>query len=240
MKRIILMVLTNIWMVPYWFIGIIRRGNHREKYSEEECYEFIQKIVRAVTKSGRVSLTVTGVEKLPEKNGFIMFPNHQGMFDMLAIFEACPKPVSVIVKKEAENLILVKQVVHMIDGMYMDRSDVRSSLQIINAMSEKAKAGKNFVIFAEGTRSRNGNEIQEFKAGSFKSAVNAGCPIVPVALIDSFKPFDLPSIEKVNVQVHFLDPIYPEQYVGLKTRDIAHIVHERIENEIHSKLEKNN
>ena len=109
MKRIILMVLTNIWMVPYWFIGIIRRGNHREKYSEEECYEFIQKIVRAVTKSGRVSLTVTGVEKLPEKNGFIMFPNHQGMFDMLAIFEACPKPVSVIVKKEAENLILVKQ-----------------------------------------------------------------------------------------------------------------------------------
>ena len=67
---------------------------------------------------------------------------------------------------------------------------------------------------------------------SFKSAVNAKCPIVPVALIDSFKPFDLPSIKRVKVQVHYLDPIYPEEYAGMKTKEIASLVHDRIQREI--------
>ena len=232
MNRMILMVIRDLLMVPYWFIGIIRRGNHRERYSEQERYDFARKIVKTVNRKGRITLTISGVDKLPGKNGFILFPNHQGMFDVLAIMDACPNPLSITAKKEAQNLILVKQVIQMLNGMYMDRSDVRSSLQVINTMSEKAKAGQNFIIFAEGTRSRNGNHIQDFKAGSFKSAVNAGCPIVPVALIDSFKPFDLPSIKPVHVQVHFLDPIYPEEYEGLKTRDIAQIVQKRIQEKI--------
>ena len=239
MERIILMVIRDLFMVPYWFIGLVRRANHKEKYTLQEGYDFIRWIVTTVNRKGRVKLTITGVEKLPEKDGFIMFPNHQGMFDVLAIIEACPRPLSVIVKKEAQNLILVKQAVQIVDGMYMDRSDIRSSLQIIQTMSEKAKNGKNFIIFPEGTRSRDGNNLQEFKAGSFKSAVNAGCPIVPVALIDSFKPFDIPSIRPENVQVHILDPIYQEQYIGLKTKDIAHLVQQRIQEEINRNLAKN-
>ena len=239
MKRIIMMVLLDILMVPYWFIGMLRRGNHRERYTEEECYRFLRNIVTTVNRKGRVSLQISGTEKIPEKNGFIFFPNHQGMFDVLAIIDACPKPLSIIVKKEAQNLILVKQAVQMVDGLYMDRSDIRASMQVINTMSERVKAGKNFIIFPEGTRSKNGNELLEFKAGTFKSAVNAGCPIVPVALIDSFKPFDVSSIKPVTVQVHFLDPIYPDQYMGLKTREIAHLVQSKIQEKINESIEKN-
>ena len=127
----------------------------------------------------------------------------------------------------------------ILNGLAMDRSDVRASMQIIGEMSERAKNGQNFIIFPEGTRSRDGNHLQEFKAGSFKSAVNAGCPVVPVTLIDSFQPFDLPSIRRVQVQVHILDPIYPEQYVGLKTRDIAHLVQQRIQEKIDAETRKN-
>lgn len=219
-------------MIPYWFTGLVMRGNHRERYPEEERYGFLRRLVTSVNKKGRVEVIMSGVEKLPQKDGFIMFPNHQGLFDMLAIVEACPHPLSVIVKKEAQNWILVKQVVQMLNGMYMDRSDVRSSMQIINAMSERAKEGQNFVIFPEGTRSREGNKLLDFKAGAFKSAMQANCPVVPVALIDSFRPFDLPSIRREKVQVRFLDPIYPEQYAGLKTRDVAAMVQKQIQEEI--------
>ena len=239
MNRIIWMVIMDILMVPYWYIGLVRRGRYKEKYTLQQGYDFIRSIVRTVNRRGRISLTITGVEKLPEKDGFIMFPNHQGMFDVLAIIEACPRPLSIVVKKEVKDWILVKQVMQIVDGLAMDRSDIRASMQIIGEMSERAKNGQNFIIFPEGTRSRDGNNLQEFKAGSFKSAVNAGCPIVPVALIDSFKPFDLPSIRPVQVQVHILDPIYPEQYVGLKTRDIAHLVQQKIQKEIEKNLAKN-
>ena len=52
-----------------------------------------------------------------------------------------------------------------------------------------------------------GNKLLEFKGGSFKAATKAKCPIIPIALIDSFKPFDTNSIAPVTVQVHFLEPL---------------------------------
>ena len=151
---------------------------------------------------------------------------------MLAIIEACPKALCVVFKKEVAEIILVKQIARLLRAIPMDRKDVRSSLKIINKMTDDVKNRKNYVIFPEGTRSRNGNRILEFKAGTFKSAVNAGCPIIPVALIDSYKPFGVSSINKETVQVHFLEPLNPDQYVGLKTKEIADIVHDRIQNKI--------
>lgn len=94
------------------------------------------------------------------------------------------------------------------------------------------KEGRNYLIFAEGTRSRKGNQLLDFKGGSFKSAVKAQCPIVPVALIDSYKSFDTNSIKKLTVQVHFLEPIPYEKYQGMKTTEIAAMVKQRIEETI--------
>ena len=59
------------------------------------------------------------------------------------------------------------------------------------------------------------------------------CLIVPVALIDSFKPFDTNTISQVTVQVHFLEPILYEEYQNMKTTEIAEIVKKRIEKVIH-------
>ena len=98
----------------------------------------------------------------------------------------------------------------------IDRDDVKQSMQVIINVIKEVKAGRNYLIFAEGTRSRKGNQLLDFKGGSFKSAVKAQCPIVPVALIDSYKSFDTNSIKKLTVQVHFLEPIpYEEAAVGL-------------------------
>ena len=51
----------------------------------------------------------------------------------------------------------------------IDREDVRQSLQVIVNVSNDVKNGRNFLIFPEGTRSRQGNQVQDFKGGSFKS-----------------------------------------------------------------------
>ena len=99
----------------------------------------------------------------------------------------------------------------------IDRDDVKQSMQVIINVIKEVKAGRNYLIFAEGTRSKNGNQIGSFKGGSFKAATKAKCPIVPVALIDSFKPFDTKTISQVTVQVHFLEPLYYEEYKNMKT-----------------------
>ena len=53
------------------------------------------------------------------------------------------------------NSYLVKQIIKLIQAQLMDRDDVRQSLQVIKQVAEEVKAGRRYVIFAEGTRSRN-------------------------------------------------------------------------------------
>ena len=126
-------------------------------------------------------------------------------------------------------VILLKKVIAALGSYAMDRDDLKQSMTIINKVAEEVKGGKNFLIFAEGTRSKNGNRLLEFKGGSFKSATKAKCPIVPCALIDSFVPFDQNSIAPVTVKVIYLPPIYYEEYKNMKTVEIAAEVKKRIE-----------
>ena len=123
----------------------------------------------------------------------------------------------------------MKQVIACLGALPIDRRDPRQGMKVILQVTKEVMEGKNFIIFAEGTRSKNGNELLDFKGGSFKCAVKSKCPIVPVALIDSYKAFDTGSIAKTKVQVHFLEPIYFDEYEKMKTTEIAALVKERIE-----------
>ena len=128
----------------------------------------------------------------------------------------------------------------MVGAIPIDREDVRQSMQVILQVAKEVSEGRNFIIFAEGTRSRNGNELLPFKGGSFKSAMRAKAPIVPVALIDSYVPFDRNTIRKTTVQVHFLKPICYEEYKNMKSTEIAEEVRSRIEKTIKENIKKEN
>jgi 1-acyl-sn-glycerol-3-phosphate acyltransferase len=167
-----------------------------------------------------------------------MFPNHQGLFDALAFLETHERPFVTVMKKEVKDTILLKQVIQLLQAEVIDREDIRQSMQVIMNMTKRVKTGENFLIFAEGTRSRNGNNLLEFKGGSFKSATNARCPIVPVALIDSFKPFDTKSLRKLTVQIHYLQPLYYEDYKDMKSTEIAELVSSTIQNKINEVLQQ--
>lgn len=231
MRRIILMVLRLIIKVPYYLTGIWWCGKKRD-YNLEKSYAFVKKVTKAANRAGRVRIESYGLENIPKENGFIFFPNHQGLFDVLVFLESCPTPFAFVIKKEASNVILLKQVIAALRSIVIDREDIRQSMQVINQVAEEVKQGRNFLIFAEGTRSKQGNKLLPFKGGTFKSAVKAKCPIVPCALIDSFKPFDEKSIKPVTVKLIYLPPICYEEYSLMKTPEIADMVKHRIEEAI--------
>ena len=232
MKRILLMVLRNIVFVPYWWIKLCWYAAHTDDYPEEKKYAFLRLVDEHAIEGGNIHIDVHGAENIPKEKGFMFFPNHQGLFDVLAIIKACPVPFSVVYKKEVSNVILLKQVFRALHAIAIDREDIKQSLQVINQMTEEVKQGRNFLIFPEGTRSRMGNQLLPFKGGTFKSAVRAKCPIVPCALIDSYKPFDEKSIAPVTVKLIYLPPICYEEYKQLKTPEIADIVKTKIEEAI--------
>lgn len=233
-----MMVFRNILLVPYMWIKLCYHASHVDKYTEEEHYKMLRYITYRANKGGNVIIDVHGQENIPKENGFMFFPNHQGMYDVLAIIDACPKPFSVVAKKEVANVPFLKQVFACMKAYMLNREDVRQAMEVIVNVTKEVKKGRNYLIFAEGTRSKKGNQIQDFKGGSFKSATKARCPIVPVALIDSFKPFDTNSITPVTVQVHFLEPLLYEEYKDMKTNEIAETVKERIQNKINENIVK--
>ena len=229
MKRILLMVFRNFLLVPFAWCRLCYHASHTEKYSDEEQYALLKYITLRANRGGNVTIDVHGSENIPKKNGFMFFPNHQGLYEVLAIIEATPCPFSVVAKKEIANIPFLKQVFACMKAYMLDREDVRQAMQVIIDVTNEVKKGRNYLIFAEGTRSKNGNQLRDFKGGSFKSATKAKCPIVPVALLNAYKPFDTNTIAPVTVQVHFLKPMYYEEYKDMKTTEIAAEVKSRIE-----------
>jgi 1-acyl-sn-glycerol-3-phosphate acyltransferase len=236
MLRILLMVLRNFWRVPGAWVKLCRYAKDTERYPEQEKYDHIRYIMNLAVKSGNIDLIITGQDKLPQENGFILYGNHQGMFDVVALVAAFPRTLGCVFKKELENIPFLKQVIACTKSFAMDRSDVRQSLTVIQNVTKEVQAGRNYLIFPEGTRSKNGNKMNEFHGGSFRCAVKSKCPIVPVAFIDSFKVLDQKGCKSVTVQIHFLDPIPFEEYGHLKTVDVAELVKSRIEAAIETNL----
>ena len=168
MKRIIMMVLRNLLFVPWGWFMLNRYAKNVDNYTEGERYALLKKIVRRANKGGNITVQSYGVENIPNENGFMFYPNHQGLYDVLAIVDVCPTPFSVVAKKEVGNVPFLKQVFTCMKAYIMDREDIRQSMQIILDVTKEVKAGRNYLIFAEGTRSKNGNHPREFKGGSFK------------------------------------------------------------------------
>lgn len=225
--RIALMILRKFYLVPKYF-GRLWKAAKNYAGDYEPGFKAGSDIAKIGIDAGNITLEVHGVENVPKEDGFIYYPNHQGLFDVLTFLASSPKPFAFVIKKEAKDIILLKQAIKATGSLAMDREDLRQSMQVINQVAEEVKAGRNYLIFPEGHRSREGNKVQEFKAGSFKAAQKAKCPIVPCALINCFVPFDENSIRQVTVKLIYLEPLYYEEYQNMKTVEIAEEVKRRI------------
>ena len=234
MNRLALMVLKNIHRAPGLYAKLCHYAKHTDKYPEQEKWDHIHKIMEIAVKSGNIDLQVTGLENIPglESDGFLMYGNHQGLFDVVAIAATVKPHLAAVLKKELVDIPLLKQIRLCTHSYGMDREDVRQSLTVIQNVTKDVQNGKHFLIFPEGTRSRNGNVMGEFHGGSFRCALKAKCPIIPFAIVDSFKVLDQKGSKPVTVQLHYLKPISYEEYKDMKTVELAALVKQRIQEAI--------
>ena len=228
MLRLFVIILKNILIFPWAFWKLCYYAKHTDDYPWQEKWDHIHNIMSRAIRSANVDLTVTGLENLPTDRPFMIYSNHQGMFDVMAISGTCPIPLAVVYKKELKGVPLLQQIYDCTRSYPMDREDVRQSLTVIQNVTEELKQGRSFVIFPEGTRSRKGNEMLPFHGGSFRCALKAKCPIVPMAFIDSFKVLDEKGSDRVAVQLHYLPVIEYEEFKDMKTVELAALVKERI------------
>ncbi len=233
MIKFLYVIVMNLFRAPYMISKMRRKADHPEKYSVEERYELARHCVRLMKTTGAIRTKAYGVENLPEEGGYMMYPNHQGKYDALGIVHTHRKPCSIVMDRAKSHTILVSEFIDLLEGKRLDKKDVRQALTIINEVSEDVKNGKRYILFPEGGYDfNNRNKVCDFKAGSFKIALKTKAPIVPVALIDSYKVFNSFTLGPVTTQVHYLKPITFDEYGKLKTQEIANLVRDRIREKI--------
>ena len=229
MNRLALMVIKNLHRIPFLYSKLCKYAKAPENYTEEEMYRHIQRILQLAAKAGNVTVEVHGRENIPAESGFIMYGNHQGMFDVMAVVADMHHPMSAVFKTELKDIPLIREIAACLKGLPMDRDDVRQSLEVIRTVTKEIQAGRNHIIYPEGTRSKNGNVMGEFHHGSFRCATTAKCPVLPVCVIDTHKVLDQKGSKPITVQMHYLKPIMPEEYKGMKTNQLADLVKSRIQ-----------
>ncbi len=232
MIRFIYVIAISLPFIIFYVIKCNYIASHPENYTEKERYSVAKEMVNIVKKNGHIKTEVFGLDNLPDEGGYVMYPNHQGKYDALGIIYAHEEPCSFVIDKKAAKVIITNEFTKLLDGSRLDKNDARSQVKVISEVANKVKDGKRIIIFPEGQYDTNANNVQDFKPGAFKCSVRSKAPIIPVALIDSYKVFGINSLKPVKTQVHFLEPLYYQDYKDLCTAEIADIVKCRIEQTI--------
>lgn len=228
-------IIFNIYYLPLmWYIA-----KNPDKYSEQTRYKIGRSLIRMIKRRGRITTISTGQEFLPKDGGYIMYSNHQGKYDMLGIVSTHDMPCAIVIDKKTTKEILPRLYTKLVKGQKLDKKDPRQQVKAIYRVIKEIIEGRRYLLFPEGGYTDNKNNLLEFHQGSFKIPLKAKCPIVPIAIYDSYKPFTINSIKRVTTQVHYLAPIYYEQYRGMSTREICDMVYERISNKL-AEIEKGN
>lgn len=231
MFRLVLVNILYFYISIYYILKLMHLTKSK-KHTREQKYNYLNKVVKNVAKKSRVTINVEGLENLPKDNGYVMYANHQGKFDGLAIIGTHEMPLSVVIKKSRSNFLLVKQAMNLVNAKFLDISDLRETVKLFNDVSKEINEGVNYLIFPEGIYGDNKNNLQTFNTGCFGFVQRAKCPIVPVMLYDTYKVYNVNSFKKVSCYVHYLKPILHEEYKDLNKRELADLVKSRIQKAI--------
>lgn len=233
MFNLFYVIFLNLHRAPYIIPKMRKQANHPERYTDKQRYSLIHHVIYLMNKTGRFKTVATGLENLPQEGGYIMYPNHQGKYDVLGIMYTHKQPCSFVMDKRKSHTILVREFCDLVQAKRLEKDNPRQGITIINQVAKDVAAGKKYILFPEGGyRFNNKNRVCDFKAGSFKIALKSKVPIIPIALIDSYKVFNSFHFGPITTYVHYLKPITYDEYKDMKTIDIAALVKTRIEEKI--------
>ncbi len=133
-----------------------------------------------------VTVEVEGADLIPLDQPIIFMGNHQGNFDIMALFQSIPIRFNWLAKEELFRIPLFGRSMQAAGYIPVNRGDGRDSLKSLDKAARLVSGGTSIAIFPEGTRSNDGN-LLPFKRGGFILASKAGVPIIPFSIVGSMK-----------------------------------------------------
>jgi 1-acyl-sn-glycerol-3-phosphate acyltransferase len=201
---VVLGTLAGVIGIPYSLVeGSVKR-----------LYRVVMGILRAGVRAAGIRVEVSGLENVPAGVSCIFLSNHVSNLDPPVMFPALPGQSSVLLKKGLMRIPILGTAMRLGKFVPVDRGNRRDSAKAsVEAAAVALKSGLNMLIFAEGTRSKDGR-LANFKSGPFYLAMETGAPIVPVVISGTEKMMRKHSaaITPGVARIEFLAAIDPAGY----------------------------
>ncbi|MGE3512147.1 MAG: lysophospholipid acyltransferase family protein [Vicinamibacterales bacterium] len=130
-----------------------------------------------------VRVAVEGLERIAPGTTYIFVSNHQSIYDIPVIFASLDYQLRIIAKDSLARFPVLGWHLKRGGHLFVDRRNPDRA-GILGRWRALVRDGLSLIIFAEGTRSWDGR-VGRFKAGSFLLAIEAGLPVVPLAVVNS-------------------------------------------------------
>jgi 1-acyl-sn-glycerol-3-phosphate acyltransferase len=129
-------------------------------------------------------LQVEGLQHVDFSQPYVFVANHQSIIDICALFRALPVPVRFVIKQELAKVPFIGWYARAMGMVFIERGHAREAATRLHGVVSIVRGGASLCAFPEGTRSRDGT-VGPFKGGAFQVALQAGVPVVPIAISGS-------------------------------------------------------
>ncbi len=197
---------TIILGIPVMLAGLLSRtGNLAFSISKLWAYTML-----AVS---FVRTEIKNKAKILKGTSYIIISNHQSLYDIIALVTALGIQYRWFIKKEVLKIPIFGYALYASRNIFIDRSNTARAIESINKGIDRLPRGVSIMVFAEGTRSPDG-QIHEFKKGGFVTAVRRKIPILPVTVNGSRRVLPKGSLEVKpgKIQIVIGDPIDTSGY----------------------------
>ena len=131
MLKLFYVIFMNLHRAPYMIPRMRAEADHPQRYTEEQRYSLVQHAIYLMNKTGKINTVETGAEHLPKQGGYMMYPNHQGKYDVLGIMYTHKSPCSFVMDKRKSHTILVREFCDLVQAKRLEKDNPRQGITII-------------------------------------------------------------------------------------------------------------
>jgi 1-acyl-sn-glycerol-3-phosphate acyltransferase len=202
----------------------------------ETTYRYAQSWCRSLLRLSGVQVIIHGRENIQADTRYILLSNHASQFDVPAV-NAIPLDLRMMYKEELRKIPFMGWALMASSYIPIVRSNARSAKDVLErTVSTINQSTASVLVFAEGTRSYDGS-LLPFKRGGVQLAVKSATPILPVAIVGSYKilPRNSSRFNKGTIHVHIGSPIEVEKREYTRSEELELL--EKVKIFIESKLD---
>ncbi len=137
-----------------------------------------------ILRTCRVKVEVEGGEQLVPGRTYVLASNHQSLFDTPILFAYLPLSFRILYKKSLNRIPFLGWHLFLSGHIGVERENPSRARDSLDHAADRIRKGTSVVVFPEGTRSYDG-VMKNFRKGSFRLAIKARTPVVPLTIADS-------------------------------------------------------